>query len=584
MSDEPVIRVRYYDGQYLRIQEFTDEQNYHIRMRRRHNIGGHSWGVVRGLGLGLTDPGTDPKGGQGPFLDPGMAIDGFGRELTVVQRQPLDINQFDLWNVDVLDVWLNYSQSESNPTAPGYGDCRSPSALPGLFNRFVEDPVLSYEPAGTNPDRRRSRVIAPGDNPFGPQRTPPDSPQVLWPVFVGRFWRTAKPLLTSNQYLYQVDISGRPYAGLVGESVVAPSGLALVQLGSVSSPELALDQQAAEKEAPQRQFAVYVATTSSAGAPKPAPARTLSGISGNCPSPDLAASAPRLAIDDGGNVSVLGHTMLFGDLTIDGGAAEFRSPEPLPEVQAVRFSSGDSTPAATNKLIPRPWTIYKSVEPKAPDQSGSTTAPATPAPSLPAAAAGAGAAVGGGVAPLAGPPAGGGGGAAAGGGTTTTAAQPFLNELRVVIADDQGGTAKPATGQPPSNLFSVGFFSKESSKFQTVLSVSNRGVSINGDLVVKGKVTANRGSVDGPLTPAALSAVTSAFTAGVVGSGNSPGGLSGAPLEQLAIMLGDAAGRVALSQFISDRRLHGPFLSLLLGTEPGVDALLRRFVVDDPST
>jgi hypothetical protein len=85
------------------------------------------------------------------------------------------------------------------------------------------------------------------------------------------------------------------------------------------------------------------------------------------------------------------------------------------------------------------------------------------------------------------------------------------------------------------------------------------------------------------LTPAAQAAVTGAFTSGVVGSGNAPAGLSSAPLELLAAMLTDPVGRPALQAFIAGKKLYGPFISLLLESPEGVDALLGRFVSDDSS-
>ena len=47
----PTRRVHYFDHQFLRVEDFTDEQAYHLEMRRAHNRMLHSPGVAHGLAL-----------------------------------------------------------------------------------------------------------------------------------------------------------------------------------------------------------------------------------------------------------------------------------------------------------------------------------------------------------------------------------------------------------------------------------------------------------------------------------------------------------------------------------------------------
>ena len=82
MSKDTIARVHYFERQFLRTEDFSDEQAYHLAMRRRHNIGQHSWGVVYGLSLA-----TDNLGN--PCVQPGFAIDGYGRELVLPILQPI---------------------------------------------------------------------------------------------------------------------------------------------------------------------------------------------------------------------------------------------------------------------------------------------------------------------------------------------------------------------------------------------------------------------------------------------------------------------------------------------------------------
>jgi hypothetical protein len=65
-----VKRMRYFDGLFLKQEEFNLEQNYHIRMRRLHNRHLHTQGIVWGL---------DVKVESGKVvIEPGMAINTIG--------------------------------------------------------------------------------------------------------------------------------------------------------------------------------------------------------------------------------------------------------------------------------------------------------------------------------------------------------------------------------------------------------------------------------------------------------------------------------------------------------------------------
>jgi hypothetical protein len=71
----PTQRVHYFDHQFLHVDDFTDEQAYHLGMRRAHNRMLHSTGVA--YGLTLSAAGTAVKVGAG------IALDGEGREIVL---------------------------------------------------------------------------------------------------------------------------------------------------------------------------------------------------------------------------------------------------------------------------------------------------------------------------------------------------------------------------------------------------------------------------------------------------------------------------------------------------------------------
>ncbi|MCL6590410.1 MAG: tail fiber domain-containing protein [Firmicutes bacterium] len=69
-----VKRMRYFDGLFLRQEEFNLEQNYHIRMRRLHNYYLHSYGIVRGLEVKADNVGEEGATVATLRISPGMAL------------------------------------------------------------------------------------------------------------------------------------------------------------------------------------------------------------------------------------------------------------------------------------------------------------------------------------------------------------------------------------------------------------------------------------------------------------------------------------------------------------------------------
>lgn len=81
-------RLNYFTHQFLREQDFKDEQAYHCAMRYQHNRALHGWGVVEGLEV--------RKAGEREItVEPGMAIDREGRELILPQPVSRDLGGFD---------------------------------------------------------------------------------------------------------------------------------------------------------------------------------------------------------------------------------------------------------------------------------------------------------------------------------------------------------------------------------------------------------------------------------------------------------------------------------------------------------
>src|ERR1700730_10965217 len=84
MATANIERLHYYQRQYLGALDFEAQQTYHRDMRRRLNLAHHTWGIVSGLELVVGANGVDIN------ITPGMAIDGFGREIVMFTPTQLD--------------------------------------------------------------------------------------------------------------------------------------------------------------------------------------------------------------------------------------------------------------------------------------------------------------------------------------------------------------------------------------------------------------------------------------------------------------------------------------------------------------
>jgi len=322
MTDTSIARVRYYDQQILRTSDFVDEQAYHLAQRRRHNIGGHIWGIVYGLELA-----QDSNGELG--VQPGMAIDGYGRELILEQYQPIEAHIFDDKGSETLDVYLEYAEQSANEGPPGYSACR---AGQNTSNRVQEAVLLVIRKAIAPqlipdidlPERRQPEGVPPDDLRFSPDRVPPNDPGRRWPVFLGQLRRGADP---------PISLGGRPYAGLRGEMVLAPSDWAWLQVGEWPENDYRFGVFLSERDQNGDDM-VPKASPRSSGEPilgiKPAAATASDGTE-----PAAADAAEKPA---GATIELRADTTLSGDLLVEGGAIKFESG--LPYTSA------------------RPWRIY----------------------------------------------------------------------------------------------------------------------------------------------------------------------------------------------------------------------------------
>ncbi len=227
-------RPQYTQGQTLGAADFRAEQLYHRGGRRRHLLGPHTWGIVVGMDLVEQPKPADPSVVD-VMLRPGLATDGYGRELMVDSALRLDPGAFSAFaDLAHRAVYLAYDEVVSGHDANRYDDC-----LPGRQTRVTEGYRIVVDPAPPPHDDidvagQPAVVVAPGgslppgavavpDDESVPYQTLPDSASVRWLVRLGDVkwdgttgqFRPSDPGALTN---------GRRYAGLVADHLLGADG------------------------------------------------------------------------------------------------------------------------------------------------------------------------------------------------------------------------------------------------------------------------------------------------------------------------------------------------------------------------
>jgi hypothetical protein len=154
---QPLERPNYFDGKLLSIDDLRDEQQYHLEKQRWHNRHLHGRGVVCGLRVVPTDP---PSPGQ-VIVEPGVALDGCGRDIVVPEptlfhlgarggadtpmgcREP----QAEYVVLQYREELVEWVPVPGDPNS-GEGDARAASRIRETFGlRSVSDPPEAPEDA-----------------------------------------------------------------------------------------------------------------------------------------------------------------------------------------------------------------------------------------------------------------------------------------------------------------------------------------------------------------------------------------------------------------------------------------------------
>lgn len=196
MSADDILRLRYYERQFLHARDFVDEQGYFIESRRRHQIGEHTWGIVSGLKV-------RKNASDIWVITAGFAVDAYGREIYLFEDEPLDTAAIAAQlgaKTAALKLWIAYSIEQTSPAIGNActNESRNTRTRESFELIYQDDPRPFDGPAPAPP-------VAWQDLPDDPDSAP-------WPVFLGNIqWDKTE--------IKSVDEPGRTYAGLRGVEV-----------------------------------------------------------------------------------------------------------------------------------------------------------------------------------------------------------------------------------------------------------------------------------------------------------------------------------------------------------------------------
>jgi len=118
MSFSPVKRMQYFDGLFLKEDEFKLDQSYHTRMRQLHNGYLHSWGIVTGLEVTKTGV-SKVTVAEGMALNRVSNLQGeiISQEIILQSGHPdnpLDLNQAGYNAGDSIYITISYEDQDAD--------------------------------------------------------------------------------------------------------------------------------------------------------------------------------------------------------------------------------------------------------------------------------------------------------------------------------------------------------------------------------------------------------------------------------------------------------------------------------------
>lgn len=242
MSD-PVERPIYSEGQVLGAADLNAAVEHARGQEARHERYLHTWGIAQGLGLTPKEKQSNVGGQTIKFvevtLEPGVAIDGRGREIVVAEKKRLSEADFDQLNVatnraeDLYPVFLRGLDQTAPAPAFAAGDCASAEPT-----RAVESYEITFGTPELSDQDQQGQPSGVSDGPGG-------GGEDAWLVLLG-FVKWDK---TNNKFTAVEATSsgiGPRYAGVLADVVAARNGKLLLRTRASNQsdkPALVIDEE-----------------------------------------------------------------------------------------------------------------------------------------------------------------------------------------------------------------------------------------------------------------------------------------------------------------------------------------------------
>lgn len=234
-------RPAFFEGQYLGEQDLTALVTYFREQNARHALGHHAWGIA--IGMELVES-IAADGTLDIFIQPGLAFDGYGRLIVVLEQTRLDGAQFSGAVSGEVEVWIRYDEKQREGVRKGFEVCSDDDVFARVSESFVievgpRNSILERQ-SGVNINglnivdaREALREVNPDaplicDGSIPHQTFPEDDNDALWLLPLGHVrWQGGVPgsfqTLTDEQRVRSR--RKRHYVGVVAESLLAADGV-----------------------------------------------------------------------------------------------------------------------------------------------------------------------------------------------------------------------------------------------------------------------------------------------------------------------------------------------------------------------
>ena len=246
-------RPSFAEGQILAAADLARLSTYPRAREERHNRFVHRWGIVTGLDL-QTEPIKDSSGNDFArvFVSPGLAVDGEGRELLVVERIELDPDAFRNSIGSKIDPKASYPiflQSEYRVTGPD-PDRVGPCGETTGGGAVEEGHRIHYGAPG---DETADQVAGPLSS--GPTDDVAGEP---WLILVGFVkWSAAADKFADIDRVAAAKL--RPFIGINASVVAGNGGQVQLQAKNQAAPGDAIFQLLQTENGPELRFGSFKA-------------------------------------------------------------------------------------------------------------------------------------------------------------------------------------------------------------------------------------------------------------------------------------------------------------------------------------